>query len=172
MFFFCCCAAFKHNPSVNAALEIIVPSRRRELIRVQSTSSCALFQRGKLLAIASSLRPSVPATPSKLRSLSKQFSSTRAPASLQTRAHACSSGFTRCASLPTVGHAALWSPLLSKTPPHLHLRSFKSSSKRRRRSSTSLRCAGCQVRAASTGKALKCAPEARPACERRNALEE
>ena len=70
------------------------------------------------------------------------FSATLPPASRQMRAATFSKGMDLFLSTPALGHAALWSPLASSLPLHLHALAAKCKSNRKRLSSRTLNSPG------------------------------
>ena len=103
--------------------------------RVVSTASCAPCQNGKAFAITSIRRSSVRCV-FVLRSLTRTFVLTAAPASLHTLAIAFSKAIPRVRRAPEWGQAALWSPSWSCGRWHRHLAVCAASRRRRRRSNT------------------------------------
>ena len=90
------------------------PSRVRGETRVVSTTSCAPFQSGRPLAMTSIRRSSCWWGWLMLRSLTLALVVSRAPASLQMRAVARSSGPPRLRRTPDWAQAARWSPRRSR----------------------------------------------------------
>ena len=141
-----------------------LPSRLTGLTIVASTATWAPCQRGRPFATTSMRRPSAAGT-SRFKSRRATFVATRAPASLQMRAAARSSGPARLASAPTWAQAERWSPRSSRRPPQAQCLGASGSGSRSLRSSRTRYSASGTAVSGLEGVAVKVQPAASPPCD-------
>ena len=98
-------------------------------------------------------------------SATRTLRATRAPASRQTRARACSSGSARVGRTPEVAQAARWSPKGSRLRPQRQVRGQSAKGRRSRRSSKTRNCALAMVTSSEVGRTVNTRPECGPAWE-------
>ena len=135
---------------------------------VVSTASCAPFHKGKPLAMTSMRRSSKRATAT-FRSRTSVLQVTRAPASLQTRAAARSSGHPRLRKAPDLAQAARWSPRGSRGRRHRQLRADKGKGRRKRRNRRARKWSEGKVSSGQDGTLQKGRLLKGPVCENKSA---